>query len=359
MKSNHLILVTAAAGKTGGATASALLQHTDMRVRAMVRIDDQRAQALRDAGAEVFVGNMNDIRDMRKAMHGVQRAYFVAPISGHSLDQALNFAIAAEEACLEHVVLLSQWLASPSHPSLLTRRTWLTDRMMTWIPNVTYTVINVGWFADNYMSMLGMAAQFGILTLPFKGITAPIDELDIGRVVAGVLRNPEPYVSRTLRPTGPEMLTGQQVADAFAEVLGRRVKLMLVPINMVSKTLRAMGLPPFQHAQSLRYIREYDRGTFELAAPSDVVQEVTGKPAENFTSILRRYAKSDPLAARSIGSTLSVLWLMLRTMAISPMNVKNWEAEQGLPGIDSAEYCNDSSEWSDTHSASNSFWVAE
>ena len=97
---NPRILVTGAGGKTGSATVSALLEHSDVHTRAMVRTDDHRAGALREAGAEVVVGNMDDIRDMRQAMRDVQRAYFVAPIAPNSLDRVMNFAIAAHDARL-------------------------------------------------------------------------------------------------------------------------------------------------------------------------------------------------------------------------------------------------------------------
>ena len=78
------ILITGAGGKTGMAAALALLeeQHT---VRALVRRDDQRAQRLRDAGAEVVVVNMGDFGDMRDALRDVQRAYFCAPMAPNAL----------------------------------------------------------------------------------------------------------------------------------------------------------------------------------------------------------------------------------------------------------------------------------
>ena len=108
MTTNPRILVTGAGGKTGGATVRALLEQPEVHVRAMVRKDDHRTRAMREAGAEVFVGNMDDVRDMRQAMRDVQRAYFVAPFTCNSLDHAMNFAIAADEARLEHVVVLGQ-----------------------------------------------------------------------------------------------------------------------------------------------------------------------------------------------------------------------------------------------------------
>src|SRR4029453_8769333 len=52
-------LVTGAAGRVGavGRTVTELLLKSGTAVRAMVRTDDERAQALRDMGAEVVVGS--------------------------------------------------------------------------------------------------------------------------------------------------------------------------------------------------------------------------------------------------------------------------------------------------------------
>ncbi len=302
---------------------------------------------------------MNDIRDMREAMRDVQRAYFVAPIGNGSLDQAMSFAIAAEEARLEHVVALGQWLSSPRHPSLLTRRTWQIDRLMAWIPGVAHTVINVGWFADNYMPLFGMAAQLGAFPLGIgSGATAPVSNEDIGSVVAGVLMDPSPYAGRMLRPTGPELLSPQEVADAFGEVLGRKVRYFDVSDRMLSKTLRALGVDPFRRAQGLNYMREYRRGAFAIDAPNDVVQQVTGRPAEDLISIVRRYAASDPSARRSIPNTIRALAQMVRVAVTPPMDVPRYEAMLEMPRIAAAEDCVDAAEWNSTHALPNAFGVA-
>ena len=54
------ILVTGAAGRVGaiGRTVTELLLKQGKAVRVMVRSEDERAQVLRDMGAEVVVGNL-------------------------------------------------------------------------------------------------------------------------------------------------------------------------------------------------------------------------------------------------------------------------------------------------------------
>src|SRR5260370_1105971 len=62
------ILVTGAAGRVGavGRTVTELLLKQGKAVRAMVRTEDERAQALRDKGAEVVVGNLLDLDSMHR-----------------------------------------------------------------------------------------------------------------------------------------------------------------------------------------------------------------------------------------------------------------------------------------------------
>ena len=72
------ILVTSAAGRTGSVVVGELLR-AGSSVRAFVRRDDARAQRLREAGAEIFVGNLFDMQDLRRALSGVQRAFYCPP----------------------------------------------------------------------------------------------------------------------------------------------------------------------------------------------------------------------------------------------------------------------------------------
>src|ERR1700752_1438578 len=68
------ILVTGAAGRVGavGRTVTELLLKQGKTVRAMVRNEDERAQALRDMGAEVVVGNLLDLDSMHRVIAGCE-----------------------------------------------------------------------------------------------------------------------------------------------------------------------------------------------------------------------------------------------------------------------------------------------
>ena len=115
------ILVTAATGKTGTAVTRQLLEK-GYPVTTFVHRADHRSAALAKAGARLVVGDLVEPDDLRHAMQGDQRAYFVAPWTPTQLHGAMNFAVAAADARLETVVAVTQWLAQPNHPSVATRR---------------------------------------------------------------------------------------------------------------------------------------------------------------------------------------------------------------------------------------------
>src|SRR5215470_620640 len=135
------IIVTGATGKTGSVVVSELLK-AGYPVRALVHKEDARSARLTAQGAELAVAEMSDVERVAEALKDVQRAYFCPPFDPYMIQGAVAFAVAAKEARLEHIVGLTQWLASPSHPSLMTRQLWLVDRLFSMTPGVAHTVVN-------------------------------------------------------------------------------------------------------------------------------------------------------------------------------------------------------------------------
>lgn len=360
------ILITGASGKTGLASATALLQQ-GFSVRALVRRHDERASYLRDAGAEVVIGNLEDLSQLHDAMRGVQRAYFVCPWTPNQLDMAMNFAVAAADNRLEHVVTLSQWLSHPAHPSMATRRTYLSDRILGWLPETSWTVINVGFFADNYMALLETIAQLGMLPMPLgEGRNAPVSNEDIGRTVAGALAAPEEHSGRIYRPTGPALLAPREIAEVFGRVLGRRVRYQNISPHMFLKATRSMGMPTGLISQLDHYFAEYRLGTFEVGAPNDAVLHVTGREPEDFETIVSRYVAGQQVTGlvpasghvdtgRTLGNWARAMAGFLRLLLTRAPNLDRHERAQEYPTIDDSHYSIATKSWSKLHDKPNAF----
>src|SRR6476620_11984468 len=92
------ILVTGAAGSVGavGRTVTGLLLKQGRAVRAMVRNEDKRAQALRDMGAQVVVGNLLDLDSMHRVIDGCDTMYFGLSVSDDYLAATVNTASVAK-----------------------------------------------------------------------------------------------------------------------------------------------------------------------------------------------------------------------------------------------------------------------
>src|SRR5262249_27972541 len=193
-------------------------------VRVMVHREDDRSARLGAQGAEIAVADMSDAERVFEALKDVQRAYYCPPIDPYMVQGAVAFAIAAKEARLEHIVGLTQWLSSPSHPSLMTRQHWLVDHLFAMTPGVAHTLLRPGFFADAYLLPLGMAAHLGVFPWLFGGSrNAPPSNEDIARVGAGALMDPARHAGKRYRPTGPELLGAAEMAKAIGRAVGRSV----------------------------------------------------------------------------------------------------------------------------------------
>ena len=353
--SNPKILVTTAAGKTGFATAIQLLE-AGYPVRAFVHRRNARTIQLEKAGAELFIGDMANIADLNQALLGVQRAYFCAPPAPNMLFHGMAFAVAAQDAKLEVVVAMSQWLAHPQHPAIATRETWLTDRILPWMPDVDTVIINPGWFADNYMLVLEPIAQLGLMPLPLgDGLNPPPSNEDIARVIVGALTNPAPHIGKIYRPTGSKLLSPTEIAAIYAKVLKRPVKYMNISENMFLKAISAQGIPQFMRSQIRYYAEEYRRNAFGMGGVTNVVEEVAGRPPEDFETITRRYVSQRSETQASLENKLRAIWNFLKIVLTPAPDLDKYEQNRHHPIIAQSAYAPDFSSWLDTHNIEGAF----
>src|SRR5215510_9087500 len=107
---DNAILVTGAAGAVGGIGRSLteFLLATGHKVRALVRREDERAEALRRLGAEVVQGDLTDLTSMHRAIEGCRRMYFGMSVSPAYLEATVNTAAVAHHHGVEAFVNMSQ-----------------------------------------------------------------------------------------------------------------------------------------------------------------------------------------------------------------------------------------------------------
>jgi NAD(P)H dehydrogenase (quinone) len=343
------ILVTGATGKTGMPTALGLLEK-GFPVRALVRNIGPCAERLAGSGAEIVVGTLESYRDLEVAMKGVVRAYFCPPLEPGTLRRAALFVAAAQAAKLEAVVQLSQWVADAVHPSIHAREKWLTNRVISWLPDIGIITIQPGWFADNYFAVIGQAAQFGLFGLPLgRGLNAPPSNEDIARVIVACLVNPALHTGKAYRPTGPRLLAPNEIAEAIGTALNRRVRYQDVPLPMFLKAASSLGISEFVVSQLYWFLQDYRGNAFGVGAPTGVVEEVAGSTPEDFASIAKRYVTASPNAVRGLSGALREVAGLLAALLARKPDVGRIEARLGAPHVDGYALAKESSDWMATH----------
>src|SRR5215831_9517573 len=105
-KHDNPILVTGAAGAVGGIgrNLTEFLLARGHKVRALVRREDARAEALRRLGAEVVQGDLTDLVSMHRAIEGCRRIYFGMSTSATYLEATVNTAAMARHYGVEAFV---------------------------------------------------------------------------------------------------------------------------------------------------------------------------------------------------------------------------------------------------------------
>lgn len=282
---NSPILVTGAAGKLGaiGRAVTGLLLDRGFPVRAMVRREDERAAALRAAGAEVVIGDLLEPADVLRVVSGVQRIYFGMSVSASYLEASVLVAAVAREAGVQALVNMSQMTVSQMSLQNMTsspqqRQHWLSEQALAWsgLPVVTIrpTLLLEGFFLPLTSSAVRDRSR---IELPFgQGKTSPVAAADVAQVIATILTAPEAHLGRIYELTGPRSQDMHAIAREYSDALNREVFYADIPPGDWELNLKKAGLP--EHlAKHLATIAELNRaGRYDRMA--DGVERVTGRP---------------------------------------------------------------------------------
>jgi NAD(P)H dehydrogenase (quinone) len=284
MPNNGPILVTGAAGQLGavGRTLTSTLLERGFRVRALVRREDDRAAALRAAGAEVVVGDLLEPTDVYQVVSGCRRVYFGMSVSPGYLEATVTMAAVCRELRVDALVNMSQMTVSQmslqnTTPSRQQRQHWLGEQVLAWsgLPVIT---IRPTMFLETFLVLAASTVRDrGRLELPFgHGKTNPVSALDVARVAAALLADPGPHLGRIYELTGPRSQDMNGVAHEFSEALHREILYTDIPPEIWEQELGKAGVPDhvLQHLLTMGELHRANR--YDRLA--DGVERVTGRP---------------------------------------------------------------------------------
>ncbi|OBK40621.1 hypothetical protein A5658_20980 [Mycobacterium sp. 1245111.1] len=287
--STRFLIVGAAGshGATGNHAARQLLAR-GLEVRAFVRQVDHRAEQLKELGTELVVGDLQEFRDVRAALEGVQRAYFTYPVADGLLKATTIFAAAGKQTGLQSIVNMSQITARSDHASPAARQHWLSERVLDW-SGIGVTHLRPPFFLENLFNVAApTVGADSKLYLPYgQGRHAPVAGEDIARVVVGILTDPAAHQGKTYVPTGPASLSMTDQASIFSQVLGRPVEYVDIPVEDWRHALSHIDvMSPYLIEHLSRVAVSHQDGEFD--AVTDVVETIGGQPPQSLEAFIRQ-----------------------------------------------------------------------
>jgi NAD(P)H dehydrogenase (quinone) len=282
------LVVTGAAGALGRLVVELLVARgAGERVVAVTR----RPEALSDLaarGVEVRRGDFDEPASLAPAFAGAERALV---ISTDTLDkpglratqhQAAFQALAAQGA--QHVVYTS--IVNPVDSRILISKDHADSEAALSRTGVPFTVLRDNIYSQMLLDSAKRAFATGkLVDARGDGKVAYVSREDVAAVAAAVLLSPPPG-NQLLDITGPESLSGADIAALIAEVGGRPVEHQSIPLSALVDGMVQHGLPRPLAEIFASFQAGFAAG--ELAAVSDAAPRLTGRQPETLRDFLRR-----------------------------------------------------------------------
>ena len=239
--------ITGITGKVGGEFARTLLAAAEP-VRAIVR-DAKKGKEWAALGCELALAEMEDASALTAAFTGAT-AVFILPPSEFDPDpgytgaqkvidtvvEALTVAKPAKALCLSTIG------ADAAYDNLLSQRTMM-EAALRELP-LPLTILRPAWFIDNAAWDVASARETGLIhsfLLPTDKAFPMVAAKDVGRVAADLIQEDWSGV-RVVELEGPRRVTPNDIADAFASVIGKPVRAVPVPRESWEELFRSQGM---------------------------------------------------------------------------------------------------------------------
>jgi uncharacterized protein YbjT (DUF2867 family) len=276
-----MILITTA-GKVGS-EASRVLAARGVPVRVIARSAD-KAATLATEGVDVFKGDLEVPASIDAAMEGVSSVVLVtSPV----VKQELNVIGSAVRAGVEHVVKITT-KASADSP-IVRRRNHAEIEAALIASGLGYTLLRNNAYMQNFLMMApAIAKTNGFSTATGDGRVGHLDVRDVAAVAAEIAASPAAHVGKTYWPTGPEVLSGAEVAAVLSKVLGRTITFHPITFEEQEQAMIDVGLPEAVADDNARAVALMADGDCDYL--TDDVASILGRAARSFEQFAAEYA---------------------------------------------------------------------
>lgn len=273
-----MIVVTGATGNVGAPTVE-LLRGQGQQVRGLSRHPshpDDRAVDLADANA------------VMAAVVGADAVFAIVPAVENQLDMESNLIAAAQAANVSRYARLSSLGADPNGKDSVSRVHGQAEKLLE-DSGLPFTHVRANYFMQMFLTQADNIVRQNIFATCAIGDAEVgfIDTRDIAAAAAVTLTK-DGYEGKTLRLTGPELLTFTAAVATLSKSVGRAISYYDMDCSDYRKVLVGAGVSEYlaDHIIGL-----YTRiGSGSSAVTTDDVAEVTGTGARTMTDFAADFA---------------------------------------------------------------------
>ena len=279
------ILIIGAAGNNGIATLESLINknNDNFRIRAGVR-SAEKAKQLKSQypSIETAVIDLDAPETLKTAFENVSRVFIIPGNVENRAEHAKNAIDAAvASGTVKHVVLYS--VVGAEWEAILFARQFREAEKYLEASGLPWTHLRTIWFQENF---LGWADGVKNGTFYFgvrDGEFAPLNVKDIGEIAANVLTT-NGHEGKAYNINGPELFSGQAIADIFSNVTGHHVAYISPDENTTLQSLLSSGWPEWQAKGALELFEVFASNQAAVVSPDG--QALLGRPLTKLAGYL-------------------------------------------------------------------------
>ncbi|MBK0404543.1 SDR family oxidoreductase [Adhaeribacter sp. BT258] len=280
------ILITGATGTVGNQVVNKL-SNLNVKVRAGVH-SIIKGENLKYPNVELCEIEFRKPESLKAAFTGVDRVFMITPMTDDQVEIGKLLIDAAKAAGVKHVVKLSAAGAEAENGIQLGRWHREVERYLE-ESGLNYTILRPASFMQNFVNFYGDSIRkANKIYLPLgHGKVSFIDARDIANVAGRVLTS-DNFRNEALYITGPEALTGEEIAQSISEATGRQIEFVDVPEDAARQEMQQMNMPEWM-VNALMELHQVCKAG-QAATVTDTTEKVTGHKGYTFRDFCQHYA---------------------------------------------------------------------